>query len=135
MSRTRSARMLWRNDGLARRQMSIRIARVAGPLTARRRLRKVRYRIPAGDGLDYELDVYGGWLSGLMTAEIEFPSLGASAAFQPPSWLGQEVTSDPSYKNQALAQREAQARADRVFRLRVDEPVRDGIVRIASGQI
>ena len=105
------------------------------PLTARRRLRKVRYRIPAGDELVYELDVYGGWLSGLMTAEIEFPSLDASAAFQPPPWLGREVTGDPSYKNQALAQREAQARADRVFRLRVDEPIRDGIVRIASGQI
>src|SRR5207248_6049270 len=30
MSRMRSARMLWRNDGLASRQMSVRIARVAG---------------------------------------------------------------------------------------------------------
>src|SRR5207248_9007952 len=72
------------------------------PLTAQRRLRKVRYRIPAGDGLAYELDVYGGWLSGLMTAEIEFPSLEARAAFRPPSWLGREVTGDPTYKNQAL---------------------------------
>jgi CYTH domain-containing protein/CHAD domain-containing protein len=105
------------------------------PLTKNRRLHKVRYRVPAPDGLVFELDVYGGFLSGLRTAEIEFPSSEASAAFHPPAWLGKEVTGDSSYKNQSLAQREARARTDREFRLRLDERVPAGIVRIAAGQI
>jgi CYTH domain-containing protein/CHAD domain-containing protein len=105
------------------------------PLTRGRRLRKVRYRIPAQDGLMFELDVYGGFLSGLRTVEVEFPSQEASAAFEPPAWIGKEVTNDPSFKNQALAKREARARADREFRLRLDERVPAGIVRIAAGQI
>jgi CYTH domain-containing protein/CHAD domain-containing protein len=105
------------------------------PLTRGRRLRKVRYRIPAGGDLMFELDVYGGFLSGLMTVEVEFPSAEASAAFEPPPWVGKEVTRDASYKNQALAQREARARADRAFRLRIDEGVPAGIRRVAAGQI
>lgn len=105
------------------------------PLTRGRRLRKVRHRIPAGDGLTFELDVYGGSLAGLRVVEIEFPTEEASAAFRPPAWVGKEVTGDSAYKNQALAQREARARADRVFRLRRDESVPAGIRRIAAGQI
>jgi CYTH domain-containing protein/CHAD domain-containing protein len=105
------------------------------PLTKDRRLQKVRYRIPAGGDLMFELDVYGGFLIGLMTVEVEFPSAEASAAFEPPPWIGEEVTRDESYKNQALAQREARARGDRVFRLRIDEGVPAGIRRLAAGQI
>ncbi|HEY2600271.1 MAG TPA: CHAD domain-containing protein [Thermoleophilaceae bacterium] len=104
-------------------------------LTAGRRIEKTRYTVPAGDGLVFDLDVYNGFLRGLVTAEVEFPSVEASAHFEPPSWLGLEVTEDSSYKNQALAQREAQALAERVFRLRLDESVAEGIRRIALGQI
>jgi CYTH domain-containing protein/CHAD domain-containing protein len=105
------------------------------PLTKGRRLRKVRYRIPAGGDLIFELDVYGGFLTGLMTVEVEFPSPEASAAFQAPSWVGREVTQDASYKNKALAQRETRARGERVFRLRIDEGVPAGVRRVAAGQI
>ncbi|HEX6460795.1 MAG TPA: CHAD domain-containing protein [Thermoleophilaceae bacterium] len=103
--------------------------------TAGRRLRKTRHRIDAGDGLLYELDVYAGWLTGLAVVEVEFPTLEASAGFEPPDWFGPEVTGEPQYKNQALAQLESNARAERVFKLHMREPVADGIRRIARGQI
>jgi CYTH domain-containing protein/CHAD domain-containing protein len=105
------------------------------PFTAGRRLRKIRHRIPGEGDLVFELDSYLGWLRGLFTVEIEFPSLDASKAFRPPRWVGREVTGDAGYKNQALAQRQAAARAERGFRLRIDQRVPVDIVRIATGQI
>jgi CYTH domain-containing protein/CHAD domain-containing protein len=105
------------------------------PLTAGRRVEKTRYTVPAGGDLVFELDVYAGALGGLMTAEVEFQSVEASALFEPPGWLGREVTEDPSYKNQALAHRAGEAKASRAFRLRVDERIPDGIRRIALGQV
>ncbi len=40
------------------------------PLTAGRRVRKVRHRVPLGSGLCAEVDVYEGALEGLRTAEV-----------------------------------------------------------------
>jgi adenylate cyclase len=54
-------------------------------------------------GVTIELDVYHGQLEGLITAEIEFASAEAAAAFRPPAWLGREITDDPGYKNKRLA--------------------------------
>jgi adenylate cyclase len=59
--------------------------------------------VPLGDGLEAEVDVYADAHEGLLTAEIEFPSVEASEAFTPPEWLGREVTDDRRYANQALA--------------------------------
>jgi adenylate cyclase len=73
------------------------------PLTAGRRIEKRRYMIPAGDQLSIELDVYGGELDGLVTAEIEFDSTEQAEAFEPPPWIGSDVTGDGSYSNQSLA--------------------------------
>ena len=73
------------------------------PLTESRRVTKTRHVIPLGDGLEAEVDVYADAHEGLLTAEIEFPSLEASEAFTPPAWLGREVTDDRRYANQALA--------------------------------
>jgi adenylate cyclase len=73
------------------------------PLTDGRRVVKTRHLVPLDAGLVAELDVYGGAHDGLLTAEIEFPSLEASAAFEPPAWLGREVTDDHRFANQALA--------------------------------
>jgi adenylate cyclase len=73
------------------------------PLTAGRRLSKTRHYVPLGDAVA-EVDVYDERLAGLVTAEIEFPSLTASARFTPPAWLGREVTGDPRYAAQSLAQ-------------------------------
>lgn len=38
----------------------------------------------------------------LVIAEVEFESEDAANAFEVPSWFGEEVTMDPSYKNQAI---------------------------------
>lgn len=73
------------------------------PLTEGRRVEKVRYAIAAADGLMIELDVYGGALAGLVTAEVEFASEAASAAYRPPAWLGEDVTDDARFKNRTLA--------------------------------
>jgi adenylate cyclase len=72
-------------------------------LTEGRRLEKTRYEIDAGDGVVIELDVYSGDLDGLVTAEVEFDSEEAAEAFEPPGWLGEDVTEDLRYKNQRLA--------------------------------
>ncbi len=63
---------------------------------------KQRYRVPA-DGLIVEVDVYGGALEGLKTAEVEFASAERAHAYTPPAWLGHEVTGDHRYANQQLA--------------------------------
>lgn len=75
------------------------------PLTAGRRIEKRRFLIPAGDQLSIELDVYRGELDGLVTAEIEFDSAEQAEAFEPPPWIGSDVTGDGSYSNQSLAVR------------------------------
>jgi adenylate cyclase len=73
------------------------------PLTEGRRIEKTRYEIEADGGLTIELDVYAGALTGLVVAEVEFPSEEDADAFAAPQWLGDEVTDDPRYKNQRLA--------------------------------
>ena len=72
-------------------------------LTEGRRIRKRRYLIPHDDSYTIELDVYEGALSGLITAEVEFESPEAAAAFAPPAWLGDDITEDSRYKNRQLA--------------------------------
>jgi adenylate cyclase len=72
------------------------------PTTEGRRLSKRRFFIPL-DGLTAEVDVYGGELDGLITAEVEFDSVADSERFDPPAWFGNEITGDARYANQALA--------------------------------
>ena len=72
-------------------------------LTEGRRIAKTRHLVPLEGGVTAEVDVYGDTLAGLLTAEIEFGSTEASAAFAPPDWLGTEVTGDARYANQSLA--------------------------------
>ncbi|HWE93469.1 MAG TPA: CYTH domain-containing protein [Tepidisphaeraceae bacterium] len=73
-------------------------------LTDGRRIEKIRYRIPLGN-LTVELDVYGGKLRGLQTAEVEFKSAGQFRSFRPPEWLGREVTGRDEFSNSRLATR------------------------------
>ena len=72
------------------------------PATLGRRVEKTRHEF-ALDGMAAALDVFEGDLSGLVTVEVEFPSLSAARAFVPPEWFGREVTEDASYKNASLA--------------------------------
>lgn len=62
---------------------------------------KVRYRIPF-KGLVWEVDVYQGRNEGLITVDVELPSLDYSFAF--PDWVNQEaeITSDERYYNTTL---------------------------------
>ena len=72
-------------------------------LTEGRRIAKTRHLVPLEHDLTAEVDVYAEALDGLLTAEVEFASAAASAAFAPPDWLGPEVTGDARYANQSLA--------------------------------
>ena len=86
-----------RGSGLARDEAEVELGREEfdqlWPLTEGKRLHKRRYVIPADD-LKIEVDVYAGDLEGLVVAEVEFPSEDAARAFDPPAWLGSEVTGD-----------------------------------------
>jgi CYTH domain-containing protein/CHAD domain-containing protein len=115
-------------------------------LTESRRLGKTRYLVPLGEGLEAEVDVYEGDLAGLVTAEVEFGFERQSREFQPPSWLGREVTGDRRYSNQSLALAGApllrpaengeQERmpSSRAYRLKAKESPSDGLRRIALGR-
>ena len=73
------------------------------PLTEGRQVVKTRYLVPLSGGLTAEVDDYEGALAGLLTAEVEFIDEEAARAFEPPAWLGREVTDDKRYANRTLA--------------------------------
>ena len=72
------------------------------PATLGRRVEKTRHEF-ALDGRAAALDIFEGGLDGLVTVEVEFPSVAAAREFVPPEWFGREVTEDASYKNASLA--------------------------------
>jgi CYTH domain-containing protein len=61
---------------------------------------KTRYRIAIGDVV-WEVDEFDGRNRGLVVAEVELRS--EDQRFEPPSWIGEEVTEDPRYLNAQLA--------------------------------
>jgi adenylate cyclase len=95
-----------RGSGLSRQEAEVELDRASfdalWQLTEGRRLRKRRHVI-SHEGLKIEVDVYGGELEGLMVAEVEFPSEEEAKGFDPPGWLGEEVTGDHRYLNETLA--------------------------------
>jgi adenylate cyclase len=95
-----------RGSGLSRQESEIELDRdrfdALWPLTQGRRLRKRRHVLPQG-GVRIEIDVYQGELEGVVVAEIEFPSEDEAREFEPPEWLGEEVTGDRRYLNETLA--------------------------------
>ena len=95
-----------RGAGLSRQEAEVELDRRSfdelWPLTEGRRLHKRRHLVPHG-ALSVEVDVYDGDLEGLVVAEIEFPSEEEARAFDPPDWLGEEVTGDRRYLNETLA--------------------------------
>ncbi len=72
-------------------------------LTGGRRVSKRRYLVPS-EHRHFDVDVYDEDLAGLAVAEIEFDTIAEGEAFEPPAWLGEEVTEDPRYKNRHLAE-------------------------------
>ncbi len=59
-------------------------------------LSKCRYEVPV-EGHTWEIDFFEGKLGGLVLAEIELTEIDEQ--FSLPPWVGEEVTSDPSYLN------------------------------------
>ena len=69
-------------------------------------LTKDRYRIPMTGKyahLTIELDVFSGVYSGLVLAEVEFPTVEEAEAFVPPEWFTKDVTMSGEYQNSRLS--------------------------------
>ncbi|MBQ8734085.1 MAG: CYTH domain-containing protein [Anaerotignum sp.] len=64
---------------------------------------KKRYLVPVAGDLTAEVDIYEGELEGLMTTEVEFPSLEEAEAFAAPEWFGKDVSEEKAYKNTSLS--------------------------------
>lgn len=95
-----------RNEGDSRQEREVEITpeqfAVLWPATEGKRLTKTRYNFPFG-ALVIEIDIYSGRHEGLIVAEVEFETEQAARVFQPPDWLGPDVSRDPRYSNQLLA--------------------------------
>jgi CYTH domain-containing protein/CHAD domain-containing protein len=107
------------------------------PLTEGHRIEKVRYAIPAEEGLTIGLDAYTGALDGLAIAEVEFDSEAQAQRFTPPAWFGPEVTGDRRYANQRLAD-DGLPRVpaqEPGFSLGPGEPLGEGLRRLVREQI
>jgi len=63
-------------------------------------IEKVRYVIPAGNNLYFEVDEFLGDQTGLTLAEIELPDPQTTVA--KPEWLGKEVTGQKAYYNSQM---------------------------------
>src|SRR5688572_1971440 len=83
-------------------RLSVEQFKALWPATAGRRLTKVRYDVP-WKSHTIEIDVYRGRHDGLVVAEVEFDDQRSCAAFEPPDWLGRDVTGKPKYSNVGLA--------------------------------
>nr|WP_302598934.1 CYTH domain-containing protein [uncultured Cellulosilyticum sp.] len=66
-------------------------------------IEKTRYYIPLNKHLTAELDLYHGFLEGLLTVEVEFDSEDAANQFIAPTWFGADITFDARYKNNQLS--------------------------------
>ncbi len=95
-----------RDDGSARIEREVELTweqfAVLWPATEGKRLTKRRYDVPFG-GRVVEIDVYGGRHEGLVVAEVEFADENSARSFQPPEWLGEDVTGRARYSNVRLA--------------------------------
>lgn len=66
-------------------------------------IRKTRYLLGLPEGRMAELDVFHGYLSGLVFVEVEFPEEEAAENFKKPDWFGKDVTFDPRFSNHYLS--------------------------------
>ena len=65
-------------------------------------IEKKRYFLNYGN-FTIELDIYEGRHKGLIVAEVEFENEREALDFVPPSWFGEDITKNKSYKNMVLA--------------------------------
>lgn len=60
------------------------------------------HKIPNGLNLKIELDIFTS-PSGLIMAEVEFPSLELANAYQMPGWFAEDVTHNKAYHNSNIS--------------------------------
>ena len=94
------------SDGISRREYEYSIPlsdaeEMLAELSVGTEVEKIRYTVPAGNGLIWEIDEYLGVNAPLFTAEIELPS--ADTEFEKPVWLGEEISRNKAYSNRALS--------------------------------
>lgn len=75
-----------------------------GPRVVGGVVEKKRYAVKHSGHL-FEVDVFGGKLSGLVVAEVEMEN--ADDVVEIPDWAGEEVSDDPRYYNSNLANTDA----------------------------
>ena len=139
-----------RGRGEVREEVELRLPREQferiWPLCDGARLCKRRHLVELGDGLRAEVDVYEGELAGLRVAEVEFESEAAARSFEPPPWMGAELTGEERYANRRLAtvgletepsaggKMEGMAAEEKGdgYRLRHGETAAEGMRRLAS---
>lgn len=97
-----------KGSGLVRGEEEIKLDKqqfdLLWPMTKDRRITKRRYDYwTSNDTEDIEIDIYEGALEGLLIAEIEFENEEQAKSYQPPTWIGEDVTNDDRYKNRSLA--------------------------------
>lgn len=89
-------------EGMVRTEVETEITKTQFYDLAKTTTRKVlKTRLVTKEG--YEVDIYHGDLTGLVTVEKEFNTIEEANSFTPPSWFGLDVTEDKRYKNRALA--------------------------------
>jgi len=64
-------------------------------------IEKMRYLVPYANK-QWEVDVFEGDNAGLIVAELELKD--ETERYEPPPWLGEEVSHDPRYYNTCLSQ-------------------------------
>lgn len=93
-----------RADGISRREFEYEIPYEDGEFLMKecgtRVLYKTRYHVPVGNHV-WDVDVYHGALTGLVTAEVELTD--EAEAFEMPDWVGEDVSEDGAYTNESMA--------------------------------
>lgn len=72
------------------------------PFRGSRPIQKYRCVVPIQDGLKVEVDVFEGWLKGLIIAEVEFKSSKQAEDFKMPNWF-KEPIENKAFSNRALS--------------------------------
>lgn len=65
-------------------------------------IEKTRYKIPYGDHLTIELDLFEGVFDGFIMAEIEYASVEEAKESPLPDWFGVDVTYNKRFHNSYL---------------------------------
>lgn len=79
----------------------------ARPFRGSRTIQKYRCVVLIQDGLKVEVDVFKGWLKGLIIAEVEFRSSKQAEDFKMPNWFGYPLE-NKAFSNRAISTKSRQ---------------------------